>query len=222
MSVYRSAHKRDASQRYFWGVKLWFSSPLLLTNAPWDVSYGGETYAHAWFFEIPTLGQAVSIPLEASVSIGNLDGSYGTLVASLTGSQRTVRVEIWEWWFSAATDDQTIQETIKLGDGRMDAPSWTDERLSFRLGPFVLGNAVRLPAWPYSPTGGAPEYRGPGCEATADPATYPTCPTRSLAECTARGNQVRFCGYPHIPGEGTVITYGDGASFVFTPRPENR
>lgn len=221
MSVYRAAHKRDASLRYFWGAKLWFQSPLLLTNAPWDVSYGGETYAHAWFFEIPALGQSVSIPLEASVTIGNLDGSYGTLIAGLTGSQRTVRVEIWEWWFSATTDDQTIQETIKLGDGRMDAPSWTDEKLTFRLGPFVLANAVKLPAHAYSPVCGWPEYRGPGCEATASPATYPTC-SRDLAACTARSNVPRFGGFPHVPGEGTVITYGDAASFVFNPRPENR
>lgn len=221
---YRTDHRRDASQRYYWGIKMWFSSPdspLLITNAPWDVSYLGETYAHAWFLDLPNLGTSLTLPLDASVSVGNIDGSYGALVASLAGAGRNVRVTVWEWWYDAATRDRTIQEAIMLGDGRMDAPSWNTERLQFRLGPRVIASSVRLPGFPYGPICAWPEYRGPGCEATASPATYPTC-SRDATACGARSNLPRFGAFPHVPGEGVVITYGDGSSFVFTPRPENR
>lgn len=209
----------STNQRYYWGIRIAMPTVQLFTNAPFTVSYGGESYVSNYKMAVSSIGQNDQGIQESSVTISNGDGSLGTLFQALSGSYRNPDVIIYEWKYDEADfSSTTIQETVILANGRAEFPKWTSETVSFRVRNAVNSVASKSP-WkgygklcPY-----AHDFKGEQCAATTT--SYTTC-LGTFADCTARSNTARFGGMRHSPKDGHVIHYGQDGTFILGPPPE--
>lgn len=212
---YRTLHYTDKTIRFHWGIEIFMSTVQRFTDAPFDVSYGGNTFTRDYYLNITSLGQSNNSISNTSVEISNGDAGIGVLAQAISGKYRNPDVTVYEWWFDASDlTSTTIQETITLVDGRLEAPSWDRSTIKFSIMPFNSSLAGKAPWRAYRHS--CPltvDYRGEQCGAGYN-ASYPTC-GGSFADCTLRANTARFGGMRHVPKDGAKFRVGsEGGSFV--------
>ena len=210
MSTYRNAHKGDPARIAYWLVNIQFPSPAYLTEADFNISYGGNTYTPAYDVRLDMIGASEQEPAEADIRIGNGDAAFGAVIQGLSGSQRSPAITIYQAWFdlptfippgvgAAATPTAVDTQVV----GRMETPQWDSTYAKFHVGPSVDSRAQKLPAGAFSTTCRYRVYKGPECQATSG---LTTC-NRSFTDCTARSNTVHFGGFRFIPKPGLTVAF---------------
>ena len=101
---YISDHKSDAARMVFKLVRVALPVPQCMTTADIPISYGGETY-------IPTAGLKVGgvrssevdqAAVAANITIGNADGRWGEMWASLSPADRHPEITVEDAWVDPA------------------------------------------------------------------------------------------------------------------------
>lgn len=218
--TWETDHLASAVRYYWYGVRVAFDTPLLLTTAPFDVAvltadytaagldYTDETYLSSTQLAIDQLNTSIQGNQENTVTIGNADGVIGAAVLALGGTNRHPAVEVLRFWYDSMDPlTNALQEVKWISHGRFVVQPWTPELVTFKVVPDGQVKAMQLPGPPLGPRCTVRAFKDAVC-GYAGAGT--TC-DRSISQCTTYANQDRFQGDLYIPPPGTTISYANGS-----------
>lgn len=217
-------HLDQPEVSYWYGVRLAFSTVLLLTDAPFDVvlpaayggtTFGAETFSSSTEVNPQELAESDQGQQESSISVGNADGVIG---AAVLAASRAPEVDVFRFWFDeiqgAPGTTLVLREVRWLVHGVMDRPGWDPDKLSFSLRPVVQGRASQLPAVEMAPRCSVRSFKDAVCGYTGGE----TQCDRTKARCVELANLENFQAFLDIPPPGFVISVANGIVTIGGPR----
>lgn len=179
--------------------------PLHWTDAPFSITYGGNTYVQQWF----DVGDIV-VDSDGNEVVELVFPDVDRIIRGLLFAE--------DWSFRPATlrtvwldDDRSIIDAYIVADGRADGGRMNfedeSEPVTISIAPDTDAEGSPGPAQEYSyACRYVDKFKGLQC-AYSGPGT--TC-DGTVAQCTAYGNMARYGGFPFAPTPGTKIKVGGG------------
>lgn len=196
LPAYVETHKADAALMTFLLVKIGYTVPQCLTTADRPITYDGDTYAPAAGLSVTGIQVSEDRKaIGATITVGNGDDYWGTLLASLTSSQRHPVVQIFEAWFDPAAPYGAPQAVRGLLLGAVESTSWTTTEATLTVGPSTDLQSATCPWRECRSRCSYRRFKGAQCGYTG----AATSCDRSFTTCTALGNQSRFGGFRYLP-----------------------
>ena len=194
---YISDHKSDAARMVFKLVRVALPVPQCMTTADIPISYGGETY-------LPTAGLKVGgvrssevdqAAVAANITIGNADGRWGEMWASLSPADRHPEITVEDAWVDPAEPWLGPRGVRTLLAGVVESSTWGASDITLTIGPSRDLRSETVPFRDMSTRCTVRRFRGAQCgyagPASACDRAYPTC--------VALGNSARFGGLRYLP-----------------------
>lgn len=204
---YQDDHAADPSRIYFFGIRIDFDEPLLLTNAMQDLSFlanyggtdfGAETFIASESFDPQQFADTQDGQQQDTITIGNADGVIGTRLASRTLTNRCPRVDAFRFWMDRTG---TVVLVYWMTTGRLDAPTGDAMSYTFTIRPGAESPVSALPSIEMGPRCGVVTFKDEICGYVGSE----TACDRTPARCTALSNFPRFQGYINLPQPGEWI-----------------
>jgi len=205
--VYINAHRADHQRpvAHLVDIAIVGDQTYYLTDYDAPIKFPASdphTYTPGDGVELSAIRSNEDTLAECGVSILNaFDNEWGSLASGFFGENRTPIVTIREVWVNTATNPATVLATsgeeaqMILCSGVATAPEWSLDKLSFNVVNGQTGRARKLPFRQYSTSCPYRLFKGFQCQYQgAD-----TACTRTLADCTTKGNSHRFGGFTSMP-----------------------
>lgn len=187
-------HASDGTQRVFRLIKWVIGSTYYWTDSDIPIVTGGSSAAPAarWL-PMPFIVGGISLEqaseaASAEIEFGSADGVISALVLGNVAAGTSIT--IYEAWLDPTASTSISQQERLLLAGRLTSWQVTAENVVVRTAPIVPLAGITIPRRIYSTTcsfafkGAACGYAGVGTDCD-----------RSIAACTAFGNQTRFGGF---------------------------
>lgn len=205
---YIESHKADAVRIVCILVKVHYAIPQCMTTCDIPVVHDGDTYLPTADLAVDGIRESEEDPaaVSATVRIGNANGYWGALLASLAPADRTPTVQVFQAWLSPSSPSPTPEAVRGLLVGAVESDSWTPVEATLTVGPATDQKAATLPWREIATRCTYRRFKGAQC-GYAGAAT--SC-DRSLATCTTLGNQARFGGFVTLPTRDPVEIEMDG------------
>lgn len=187
-------HAGDGTQRVFRLIKWVIGSTYYWTDSDIPIVTGGSSAAPAarWT-PMPFIVGGISLEqaseaAEAEIEFGSADGVISALVLGNVAAGTSIT--IYEAWLDPTASTSISQQERLLLAGRLTRWNLTAENVTVRTAPIVPLAGITIPRRLYATTcsfgfkSTACGYAGAGTDCD-----------RSIAACTAFGNQARFGGF---------------------------
>lgn len=215
-AAYAEAHRGDPTRAYFWLLEIATTTPRYATDCDVALTWDGETWDPAEGVTMDMIRADDRQVVDATVQVMNVSNLYGVLISGLVGASIAPVVTIREAWVVLETGKAPAVQTdgvYIVCRGRLDKPTWDEDRLTFVVANGSDSVARTLPAPYYSTTCWYRTFKGAHCGYVG---AATTC-DRSLARCEALSNSARFGGLLRkAPPDGFEFWFGSTKHVVKT------
>lgn len=200
---YIASHKGDAARMVFKLVRVALPVPQCMTTADVAITYGGETYLPMAGLKVGGIrvSEADQSAVAANVTIGNADGTWGYMWASLSPTDRHPEITVADAWMDPAEPWLGPQGVRTLLAGIVESTTWGATDITLTVGPSRDMRSETLPFRDLSTRCTVRRFKGAQCGYAG---SEPVC-DRAYPTCVAFGNAARFGGLRYLPQQSPAV-----------------